>query len=345
VAKVRVLHCCNVLDLGGEKSILVHAKYADKSKFEVFVCGRVQGGRRVAEFQKQGIPVYIAPQSIDELLKELSIDIYHVWRSGDYEPGSLPRQKPKSLKIVETNIFNAVDHGENHLINCHLFPSEFCKQKYLRTYGAFHGKRYETLYHPIDFEEFPWQPKPFQATFGRVSRSDDQKWHDICVKIIPKVFQKIPEAQCLIMGATEKKLALMRSLGVLERVQLCENSLDVASFYRRLDVFTHGSRVGETFGCVIAEAMANRLPVVTISTPQRKKSNAQAELVEHNVTGFVCRFTWQYADAVIELLENHTLRERFAERGYEKARDQFEAAQLTRKLEALYTELMDMGNA
>jgi glycosyltransferase involved in cell wall biosynthesis len=67
--------------------------------------------------------------------------------------------------------------------------------------------------------------------------------------------------------------------------------------------------------------------------------------VDHNVTGFVCRYEWQYADAVIELLENRELRERFAERGYEKARTEFEASRLTRKLETLYTDLMDQGNA
>jgi glycosyltransferase involved in cell wall biosynthesis len=63
-------------------------------------------------------------------------------------------------------------------------------------------------------------------------------------------------------------------------------------------------------------------------------------VVEHNLTGFVVHYAWQYADAVIELLKNPTLRERFGERGYEKARDQFEASKLTRKLEALYTDIM-----
>ena len=43
------------------------------------------------------------------------------------------------------------------------------------------------------------------------------------------------------------------------------------------------------------------------------------EVVKHNVTGFVCRFTWQYADAVIDLLESHTLRERLDQRTIEKA--------------------------
>jgi len=91
----------------------------------------------------------------------------------------------------------------------------------------------------------------------------------------------------------------------------------------------------------MAEAMANRLPVVTIATPGRKKSNAQGEIVEHNVTGFVCRWRWQYAGAVIELLRNHPLREKMGQRGYDKAREKFEASRLTRRLEALYTDLMD----
>lgn len=341
MARIRVLHCCNILDLGGEKSILIHCKYADRTRFEVFACGRLAGGRRVPEFEKLNIPVYVAPLSIDALLDELKIDIYHVWRGGDYEPGSLPKHKRKGLRIVETNIFRAIDHAENYLIDCHLFPSNFCKHTYLASYGAIPHKRYETLYHPIDFEEFPRRPKTFQCAFGRVSRPDDQKWHDICVKIIPKVFKKVPEARCLIMGATDKKLALMRALGVLDRVELFENSLDVAGFYQQLDVFIHGSRVGETFGCVIAEAMANRLPVVTISTPRRGKSNAQVELVEDGVTGFVCRFRWPYADAVVELLRNHPLREKMGHRGYDKAREEFEASKLTRKLEGIYCDVMD----
>ncbi len=108
-----------------------------------------------------------------------------------------------------------------------------------------------------------------------------------------------------------------------------------------MDVFIHGSRIGETFGCVIAEAMANGIPVVTLSTPQRKKANAQAELVQHNVTGFVCRWQWQYAGAVIELLRNHELRAGFGRRSYEKARTQFEASALSRKLEHLYYDVMD----
>ena len=144
------------------------------------------------------------------------------------------------------------------------------------------------------------------------------------------------------MGISEQKKTLLDSLRLTDQVRLYDTSPNVSPFYQNLDVFTHGSRVGETFGCVIAEAMANRLPVVTISTPQRKKSNAQSELVEDGVTGFVRRFEWSYGNAVIELLRNEPLRTRMGQLGYEKAREQFEASRLTRKLEQYYSDVLDM---
>lgn len=93
-------------------------------------------------------------------------------------------------------------------------------------------------------------------------------------------------------GATDRVKSRLTELGLIGRVELSDTSVHLRDFYPRLDVYTHGSRVGEGFGVVMAEAMANRLPVVTIATPGRKKSNAQGEIVEHNVTGFVCRWRW-----------------------------------------------------
>ena len=84
-----------------------------------------------------------------------------------------------------------------------------------------------------------------------------------------------------------------------------------------------------------------RYPSGDAQYAQRKKANAQAELVEHNVTGFVCRWQWQYAGAVIELLKNAELRKTFGRRSYEKAREQFDAAALTKKLERLYFDVID----
>ena len=72
MAKIRVMLTCNLLDLGGtEKAIQIFAKYLDKSRFEVFACGRWRGGVRVAEIEKMGIPVILQPPDITKLVHEM----------------------------------------------------------------------------------------------------------------------------------------------------------------------------------------------------------------------------------------------------------------------------------
>ncbi|HQY58636.1 MAG: glycosyltransferase family 4 protein [Nitrospira sp.] len=343
MAKIRVLHVSNRLELGGtEKTLQIFCQYLDKSRFEVFACGRMGGGVRVEALERYGIPVFIEPPDLTQLVRDYHIDICHVHRAGTYEPGSLPARRPGGPRVVETNVFHALDEQEGDRIDCHCFVSESSRSTYFRRYGAQPGKRYEVLYNPVDFLEVGGGEKSFSRTIGRCSRPDDQKWHDVCLKSLPRIFRNVPEVRCLLQGATERVRSTLTGLGLQGRVEFLEPSMYVKDFYRRLDIFTHGSRIGETFGCVIAEAMANGIPVVTLSTPQRKKANAQAELVEHNVTGFVCRWQWQYAGAVIELLQNEALRAAFGRRSYEKAREQFDAALLTKRLEDIYVDLMDM---
>ena len=340
--KIRVLKACNQLGIGGtEKTIQIFSKYLDRSRFEVFVCGLRLGGSRVSEFERLGITAIVQPPDLNQLVRDLKIDVYHVYRGGDHELGTLPTKHRGWPKIVETNVFDAVDPLGNPQIDAHVFFSEWCRDDYLGKYGRFHGKRYEVLYGPIDFDEFPPVRREFRWTIGRCSRADDQKWHPVCVDILPKVWRQVPQMRCRFRGATPRVRAHLQRLGIADRVECSEPTLGVAEFYRGLDVYIHGARVGEGYGVVLAEAMASGLPVVTIATPQRKKCNAQAEVVEHNQTGFVVRYAWQYADAVIELLQNERLRKRFGEQGYEKAQEQFDALKLTRKLEQLYTELLE----
>ena len=198
MAKIRVMLACNLLDLGGtEKAIQIFAKYLDKSRFEVFACGRLRGGVRVAEIEKMGIPVILQPPDITKLVRELKIDIYHVSRAGDYEPGSLPEKSNGWPRIVETNIFNAIDKQENERIDCYLFPSRWSKDVYLRRDGMRPKARYEALYLPVDFEEFPSYTKDFTATFGRCSRAD---FHAIGDAVVAGMGDPLPAGHKLPFG-------------------------------------------------------------------------------------------------------------------------------------------------
>lgn len=342
MAKIKVLHVGDLLGLGGsEKTLQIFCKYLDKSRFDVFACGRLRGGVREQELKRLGIPVFVGPLDLDELVKQLDVDICHAYRSGHYDPGSLPAKRQGRPRIVETNVFQDYDPVENLLIDCHLFMSRFSRDRYLQKFPRVAGARYETLYNPIDFEEFPPREKDFNFTFGRCGRPDYQKWHEVYVNALPKILKNVPEATCIFKGAPDEIADRIQAHPYNGRVTLLPPSAEVASFYQQLDVFAHAARVGETFGCVIAEAMANGLPVVTLSTPQRKKANAQVELVDDKITGLVCRSPWEYADAVIELLRNNELRMRVGRAGRDKALNEFEAGKLTRKLEELYRELME----
>lgn len=344
--KIRILKIAGRLDIGGtEKAIQVFCKYLDKSRFEVIACGRDQGGCRVETLKDMGIPVIVGPVDVNEIIREYKIDIFHAYRSGHYEPGSLPEKSKGWPKILETNVFHDYDPLEGDKIDGYLFMSQFSKNYYQKRGMQRPGVLYDVMYNPVDFEELLPRTKKFSYTIGRCSRADDAKWHRVCIDCLPKVFRKVPEAHCVIQGIPDTMRHRLDRLSLDGRIDFFQPKVDVQEFYQRIDVFIHGARVGETFGSVIAEAMANKIPVVTLSTPRKKKANAQVELVEHGVTGYACRWSWQYGNAVVELLKNHDLRERFAQQGYEKAREQFEASRLTRKLEDVYTALMDGTHA
>src|SRR5438034_2452990 len=124
MAKIRILQVCNQLGIGGtEKTIQVFSKYLDRSRFEVFVCGLRAGGPRVQELERLGIPVIVQPCELNTLIEELKIDVYHIYRAGEHEPGTLPRKRQGWPKIVETNVFDAIDPVGTPVIDAHVFFS------------------------------------------------------------------------------------------------------------------------------------------------------------------------------------------------------------------------------
>jgi len=167
MGKIRVLMACNLLDIGGtEKAIQIFSKYLDKSRFEVVACGRLGGGCRVDELRRFGISVIVGPVDINEVVKDCKIDIFHVYRSGHYEAGSLPEKRNGSPRIVETNVFHDFDQVENERVDWHLFMSQFSRNRYRYQRGENPRARYDVLYNPVDFEEFPFEKKCFSHTIG-----------------------------------------------------------------------------------------------------------------------------------------------------------------------------------
>ena len=143
-------------------------------------------------------------------------------------------------------------------------------------------------------------------------------------------------------AAAEKEA---RDLGIDENCRFLKASAkaaDVTQFYASLDVLAHTSRVGESFGYTLAEAMAWGIPVLVDSTPWA--DNAQIELVGHNAQGLVAGRPAAFSAALVRLSRDPALRQRLGHSARAEAA-RFEVGALTRSLEGVYARaLLQQGH-
>lgn len=342
--KIKVLETAHALGMGGtEKVLQILVKYLAKSRFEVYVCGTGEGGPRADMIREYGVEVFVKPDVL-ELCRRLKPDILHVHRAGWTEPGVIEKAKEAGVPIVvETNVFGRVDTSPaEQAIDCHLFVSYFCASRYHGWVGhPLTSDKYKVLYNPIDLDEFdayPFSGDRGRSRVGRISRAENLKWDPICIDMVPFVLQYVPDLSYHVIGATDDVRVRIRSLGIENCFKFMDMTADdkkLMEFYDSIDVYVHGTQVGETFGCTIAEAMASRIPVVTHNCFEGR-DNAQIELVDHGVTGFVVDTTEDYARAVITLLQDPDLCRSMGEAGREKVARNYEAKKITRALEEIF---------
>lgn len=93
-----------------------------------------------------------------------------------------------------------------------------------------------------------------------------------------------PEAHLLAISRSDPRLslALAKELGVADRLHFRGSESDVASVYRAADLFVYPSRY-DTFGMVVAEALASGIPVVV------GRDIGAAELIRDGENGFLVR--------------------------------------------------------
>ena len=101
-----------------------------------------------------------------------------------------------------------------------------------------------------------------------------------------------------------------------------------------MDGFLHLSRIGESFGMVLCEAMLCGVPVVTLSTPL--KDNSQLEVVGHGIGGLVALTPEAVPEAMIALIGDAGLRARVRAGGAAWVRERFGVGRVSRRAMAIY---------
>jgi phosphatidylinositol alpha-1,6-mannosyltransferase len=186
-----------------------------------------------------------------------------------------------------------------------------------------------------------WGDRSVILTVGRLQK---RKGHDTMIQALAEIRQVIPSVLYAIVGDGEERETLQRlaaAAGVDQHVQFLGEIEDnqLVRCYQQCDLFALPNRqVGadiEGFGMVLLEAQACGKPVVAGA------SGGTAETMSVPLTGRVipCEVPHGLATLVIELLTDHTQRERMGARARQWVVENFDWSALSDRAAVIFRRL------
>ena len=180
-------------------------------------------------------------------------------------------------------------------------------------------------------------------TLGFIGRFDEpRKGLAVLLAAIPKIVLQIPNLRILVAGPGNpqdfNKLVppeLRERITFLGRI----SELEKAQFFKSISLYIAPNTGSESFGIILAEAMASKTPIVASNLP------AFVKLLDNGKSGAI--FTSENSDdlarTVLGLLENSEMREEIANAGYEKAKS-FDWDTVGEQISSIY-EMALAGNS
>lgn len=182
--------------------------------------------------------------------------------------------------------------------------------------------------------------KPFNIGFiGRFS--EPRKGLDVLLQALPNIARLLPEVRLLIAGPGEglevmQKVnpALRNRMVFLGRV----TDEEKAQFFKSLDLYVAPNTGGESFGIILAEALAAGVPIVASDIP------AFSQLLDQGKYGalFENENSNDLSKKVIEILRDSGLRAQMSKVGMERA-DRFDWTQVSEEIMNVYLHAVTPG--
>jgi len=180
-------------------------------------------------------------------------------------------------------------------------------------------------------------------TIGFIGRFDEpRKGLAVLLAAIPKIVREVPNLRVLVAGPGNapdfEKLVpveLRERITFLGRI----SELEKAQFFKSISLYIAPNTGGESFGIILAEAMASKAPIVASDLP------AFIKLLDGGESGalFASENAEDLAKTVSRLLENSQEREAIAIAGYEKAKS-FDWDSVGQQILSVY-EMALVGNS
>ena len=157
-------------------------------------------------------------------------------------------------------------------------------------------------------------------TLGFIGRFDEpRKGLSVLLDAIPEIVTQVPNLRVLVAGPGEvqdfqKQVPpeLRDRITFLGRI----SELEKAQFFKSISLYIAPNTGGESFGIILAEAMASRTPIIASDLP------AFESLLDQGKSGqlFATGNSSALASAVVKLLGDETVRKNITDAGYEKSK-------------------------
>lgn len=182
-----------------------------------------------------------------------------------------------------------------------------------------------------------------QLTYGIFGRIVSWKGIREFIMAAKIIHEKVPEAVAFIVGDASdgdtmyynEVLNLVKEFDLEDTVIFTGYRKDVPEIMALMDIVVHASTVPEPFGRVLIEGMAVGKPVVAT------RAGGPLDIVDEGTTGFLVEIcnSEALAEAVITLLQDHSLRAEIGQNARKKAEACFGSHLYSRKMEEIFIKL------
>ncbi len=172
---------------------------------------------------------------------------------------------------------------------------------------------------------------------GTCARLTKRKGINYLIEAFQRIREKYKDIHLVIIGDGEdrKNLEKLVSQNNKDYVHFLGSIPEASSYFSNFHIFVLPS-LNESFGIVILEAMAQRIPVIAT------RVGGVREIIRDKETGILVapKDVRSLVEAIIELLENEELRNKIRERGYTRYKENFTLEKMLEKTSKIYEEIL-----
>jgi glycosyltransferase involved in cell wall biosynthesis len=317
---IKIAHFVEHLGYGGIGEVVLNiCKFIDRASFKTIVVTGKDGPMR-EEIKATKAKVYVE-YSWDGILRHLrKADLINIhWAKYEKLSYNLIRSLKKPFLITL----------HRHSILPDIPEITICPS---RSVYEIQGNRPNFVIIPngIDLEKF--RPKPDKEVKDKViltricrpEKCDPYFWYAIY-----EVLARRNNVELWIVGEEGESKGRVKFMGIRR---------DIPEILHQTDIFVYTPRPKEGANdLVVMEAMACGVPPVLSDVEYAMES------ITHMKDGILVPYgkVSEYADAVIELIDDLNLRKELGENAANKAREQFDARRMTKAYEDLYMEVLE----